>query len=130
MKLSNSARNLLRLAWLAAFAMVVAGSLLPESSGPIQALEQVPVSDKLEHMAGYAALAFLPALHEGRRRLVWMAIFAVAVGILIEFIQPSFGRDFEIGDMVADAGGVAAGLLLAGLLRRVSWSGPGSPGSR
>jgi VanZ family protein len=75
------------------------------------------MSDKLEHTLAYLVLAFLPALHERRNFLIGAAVGAVALGVLLEYGQAFAGRDFEIGDMAADAAGVALGLVCALFLR-------------
>lgn len=52
------------------------------------------------------------------RRTPTRALYAigfVAMGVAIEFIQPSTGRQFEISDMAADALGVALGWVAAAL---------------
>jgi VanZ family protein len=102
--------KVLRIAWLFAIVAVIVGSLLPPDSAPIRTLDALPFSDKFDHLAMYAVLAFLPALHEETKVVWWMALGAVAMGIALEFAQLYVGRDFEIGDMVADALGVAVGL--------------------
>jgi VanZ family protein len=77
----------------------------------MQAVAALQVNDKVQHVLAYVSLAFLPALHEPRRRLVSIALGLVALGILLEFGQLlSPGRSFEIGDMAADAAGVVAGI--------------------
>jgi VanZ family protein len=104
--------------WLLAILVVVVGSLLPSDSGPIKALDALPISDKIDHFAAYAALALLPALHEKRRFLMAAAIGAVALGVALEYAQLYSGvRDFEVGDMIADAVGAGFGLLVGVLLR-------------
>jgi len=104
--------------WLLAILVVVVGSLLPSDSGPIKALDALPISDKIDHFAAYAALALLPALHEKRRFLIAAAIGAVALGVALEYAQLYSGvRDFEVGDMIADAVGAGFGLLVGVLLR-------------
>jgi len=71
------------------------------------------INDKVEHVVAYLSLAFLPALHERRRRLAYIAPGLVALGVLLEFGQLwSPGRTFEIGDMLADAAGVIAGMSI------------------
>ena len=91
--------------------IVIVGSLLPPTSLPMRALDQFHINDKLEHGAAYAALAFLPAIHERQRFVIAAALGAVALGVALEFGQLYSGwRDFEIGDMVADAAGVCVGL--------------------
>ena len=111
---------LLRAAWAAAVVVVVIASLLPADSKPIQALEKLEISDKIEHMAAYFALAFLPAIHEKKRFVVAAALGAVALGVALEYGQLYLGwRDFEIGDMIADAAGVAVGIAVGMPLRGV-----------
>ena len=98
--------------------MVIVGTLLPGNSAPIKALDLLDVNDKVEHFAAYTALGLLPALHERRRIVGILAVALVALGILLEFGQLlSPGRDFEIGDMVADAAGVCVGVSIGWLLR-------------
>ncbi len=100
----------MRAVWAALVVVVVIGSLLPAASAPMQALAAFHINDKVEHVLAYLSLAFLPALHERRRRLLYFAVGLVALGVLLEFGQLwSPGRSFEIGDMVADAAGVIAG---------------------
>ncbi len=119
-------RRLLRAAWVLAIMIVVVGSLLPSDSAPMRALDLLHINDKIEHCAAYAVLAFLPAIHEKRGFLPAAAIGALALGIGLEYGQLYSGwRDFEIGDMVADAIGVCLGLAVgipmrsAGFLRCV-----------
>ncbi len=110
--------TVLRLAWVLGLLVVIVGSLLPGDSLPIRELALLDISDKIEHFAAYAALAFLPAIHERRRAVIFMALALVGLGVLLEFGQLlSVDRDFEIGDMVADAAGVCVGISLGLLLR-------------
>lgn len=118
-------RAALRVLWIAAVIVVIVGTLLPAASEPIRALDWLGVNDKVQHFLAYLTLALLPALHERRQVLTAAAIGAVALGIALEFGQRlSPGRDFEVGDMVADAGGVCAGLALGLLLRAKTAIGP------
>jgi VanZ family protein len=106
-------RLLLRLIWAALLVLVVIGSLLPAASAPMRMIAALHVNDKVQHIVAYLSLAFLPALHERRRRLAYTAVGLVALGVLLEFGQLwSPGRSFEIGDMLADAAGVIAGASL------------------
>ena len=67
-------------------------------------------ADKVEHAAAYGALmAWFAFLYRRTPTRAWYAIGFIAMGIVIEFIQPSTGRHFELSDMVADAIGVALG---------------------
>jgi VanZ family protein len=110
--------KLLRVLWAVAILTVIVGSLLSSESAPIQTLDRLPISDKVDHLAAYAALAFFPALHERRRFVLGAALGAIALGIALEFAQRMTGwRDFEIGDMIADAIGVCAGLVIGAAVR-------------
>jgi VanZ family protein len=107
----SNRRKLLRAIWLTAILVIIVGSLLPSTSAPMQALDAFGINDKVEHGAAYAFLAFLPAIHERKNFIIAAALGAVALGVALEFAQLYSGwRDFEIGDMVADAAGVSLGL--------------------
>ncbi len=116
MKISESRRRILRVLWFLAILCVVVGSLLPGSSGPIQALGELPVSDKVIHFSSYVVLAFLPmVIYPDRRKALLAALSMIALGILLEggqWITPD--RDVEFGDVVANTLGVLTGIL-AGL---------------
>jgi VanZ family protein len=108
----NKAKGILRLVWLLAILTVIVGSVLPSDSRPMQALDSLHISDKIEHIAAYAALTFLPALHERRRFVIAAAIGAVALGVALEYVQLYSGwRNFEVADMIADAIGACSGLV-------------------
>ncbi|MBV8846268.1 MAG: VanZ family protein [Bryobacterales bacterium] len=80
----------------------------------MRALAELHVNDKLEHAGAYAVLAFLPAIHERRKFIMGAAIGTVLLGVGLEFGQLFTGwRDFEVGDMIADAVGVCFGLAFA-----------------
>ena len=103
-------RILLRVAWALLVVLVVIGSLLPAASAPMRTIAALHINDKVQHTLAYLSLAFLPALHERRRRLAHITLGLVALGVLIEFLQLwSPGRSFEVGDMLADAAGVIVG---------------------
>ena len=114
----SRARHLVRVLWLLAIVVVGVASLLPGDSLPMQALDRLEISDKLEHFAAYAVLALLPALHERRRIVVAAALGAALLGVALEYGQLYTGwRDFEIGDMAADVAGVLFGLAVGFPLR-------------
>ncbi len=78
----------------------------------------LPVSDKIMHFGAYAGLAFLPALHEARRRLPLIAVLLAALGVLMEFGQRySVGRQYEVADMLANTAGIVCGLAVATAVR-------------
>lgn len=74
--------------------------------------------DKLYHMAAFAALVFPTALlRPGRWRSA--GFIAILYGGIIEIIQPAFGRSSDMSDLLADALGVAGGILLGLAARRI-----------
>lgn len=92
---------------------------------PMSQLPSVSVSDKLEHLLAFGALAFWFGSIVVRRDLPWVGVAAVAFGGLIEIAQSmmGLGRQAEILDLVADAVGVLLGLalVLTPLGRWASW---------
>jgi VanZ family protein len=104
--------------WLA---LVVATHIPPSTNLP-----SVETSDKLLHGVAYMILAFLLAaaweLSVGRlngRHLVvaWLAVIAWAA--IDEITQIPVGRVADFWDWMADAGGVAIGILLFVGVRRL-----------
>ena len=73
---------------------------------------------KLVHLIAFAALAF-PLARTGRFGLIPVFVGASVFGGLIEVIQPSFGRSADVQDWIADIVGVALGIVLALLYRRL-----------
>ena len=97
--------------WLLMIAAVAVGSLMPAQDLP----PLFPQADKLEHLLGYAILSGWGALLYARTSsLTRVAIGLVAYGIAIEIAQALFttGRQAEVLDAVADAIGVATGILV------------------
>ena len=86
---------------------------------PMEAPPPAPEdSDKLVHLIAFAALAF-PLARTGRFGLLPVFIGASAFGGIIELIQPSFNRSADVNDWVADVAGVALGIGLGLLYRRL-----------
>ena len=75
-------------------------------------------SDKLVHLAAFAALAF-PLARTSRVSLLLIFIGASAFGGLIELIQPTFNRSADLNDWIADILGVVLGIALGLIYRRV-----------
>ena len=75
-------------------------------------------TDKLVHLIAFAALAF-PLARTGRIGLIPVFVGASVFGGLIEVIQPSFGRNADMQDWIADIAGVGLGIVLALLYRRL-----------
>ena len=75
-------------------------------------------SDKLVHLAAFAALAF-PLARTNRVSLLLIFMGASAFGGLIELIQPTFNRSADLNDWIADILGVMLGIALGLIYRRV-----------
>lgn len=74
-------------------------------------------ADKTAHLLAYGVLALPVGLARPR---AWPAILAVLLAWsgAIEVLQPSVGRSGSAGDLLANAAGLAAGTVMAALLRR------------
>jgi len=97
-----------------ALAVALIMALLPKPPAlPMQA------TDKVQHMAAFAALTFLAALGFPSLRLrvifVWMAAFGLAIEVLQ--MIPTLHRDAQASDWLADCAATLATLLLLGVLR-------------
>jgi VanZ family protein len=75
-------------------------------------------SDKLVHLAAFAALAF-PLARTNRVSLLIIFIGASTFGGMIELIQPTFNRSADLNDWSADILGVVLGIALGLVYRRV-----------
>jgi len=117
---SGEMKTSLDFLWGLLLLIVIVGSLLPAQSTALETLSKLPISDKTEHFAAYAALAFLPSLH---RRGLSLAVFMIGtfgLGVALEFGQLySPGRSFDLWDMGADGAGIVAGLCLAFVTRNL-----------
>ncbi len=108
--------------WLAAgwslIALATIASLLPT-----QKLPNIGTSDKVEHVAAYAAMALWFSGIYPRARYVLIAIGLFALGLCIEWAQGAMqlGRHADPYDMVANASGITLGLIAA-LLGLGGWA--------
>ena len=95
--------------WCIAIAAVIVGSLLPATDLP-----PVPAgADKLEHFAGYGALAAIAVqLFATRAALVRAGLGLAALGIVLEVLQSvlTVTRMMDGWDALANCLGVLAGL--------------------
>jgi hypothetical protein len=107
-------QRLLRLAFWLALSVTLVMALLPNPPAlPRQA------TDKVQHIAAFAALTFLAALGFPRLRLRILFLDMAALGLAIEVLQmiPTLHRDAQASDWLADCAATAATLLLCGVLR-------------
>lgn len=99
--------------WLALgcllLAAVLAGSLAPHP----ERLLPVRIWDKAQHAGAYLVLAVWFGCIYRRRYHALVGLGLVAFGVLIEILQGESGyRDFSFADMLADAIGVAIGVMI------------------
>ena len=86
------------------------------SLAPAQALPALDVSDKAEHAAAYAVLAFLGTVAVPRPHRL-LVIGLALLGLALELGQLRVpGRSFDLLDAVANVVGAATGAILARLL--------------
>ncbi|MCB1857805.1 MAG: VanZ family protein [Gammaproteobacteria bacterium] len=88
---------------------------------PLATLPPLPGGDKFQHFAAYALLGLLGLW--ARRSLVgavWIAAAMLSYGGIIELLQPYVNRYGELGDFLANGGGVLSGGLAAMALRRTT----------
>ncbi len=107
--LRRVSRIVLAVAWLTAFIF---------THIPAERLPTLPTSDKLLHMAAYAALAVVfyltLAVHEVRplRRAVLVAGLLVLYAVFDETTQPLVNRYASVADGLADAAGALVAVML------------------
>ena len=104
----------LRLAFWLALSVTLVMALLPNPPAlPMQA------TDKVQHMAAFAALTFLAALGFPGLRLRVIFVWMAGLGLAIEVLQliPILHRDAQVADWLADCAATLATLLLCGALR-------------
>jgi VanZ family protein len=96
--------------WIALWGLAIVLCLLPLPPSPFD----VQHFDKIEHVAGYAALAaFAAALFASRRALLGAALGLILLGLLIEGLQSLVPwRSADVMDLIANAVGVALGSML------------------
>ena len=99
-----------RLVGWALIAAVAIGSLMPGAHIP-----NVNVGDKLLHAAAYFLLMIWFAGLYPRRKHAWIAIALLLLGVALDVLQGvmTTSRQFDPRDIVANAAGIGAALLLS-----------------
>lgn len=116
----NPSRPLL-IAWLVVFAAIVVASLIPEDLSGRELLSNRWWN--WGHMPAYALLACMTVLLVARLRRVTVGLLLAvgagvgAIGLLIEVVQPFFGRTLSVTDFAFNLLGVAIALLACFLMR-------------
>jgi VanZ family protein len=104
---------------------------LPGSVLPREKAFTIPQFDKLVHIGLFSCFVFLWCLYFSKRNLpqkkllglfFWIFVIAAFYGAGMEFVQKYFipGRDFEVGDILADLMGASlaygtSNILLLGI---------------
>ena len=77
-------------------------------------------SDKVVHLLAYGILAFFALLRrQTRRGALAMILAVIALGFMIEVLQPFVGREREIADAMANSAGATVGAMLAFIRKRI-----------
>lgn len=91
---------------LAIAVLIAFGTLTPPGPpGP-----PLPFTDKQMHFMAFALLV-MPLIWVKPRYVLWLAPLALIYGGVIELLQPFVGRSADWLDLLADSGGILAGLL-------------------
>ena len=98
---------------------LIALSIIALSLSPLSKLPAVPGGDKTHHLIAYGALALPTAFGVPRKWLV-LAVLYIALGGLIELIQPYVNRYGEWLDFAANSAGVLIGTSIGIGVRRFS----------
>jgi len=108
--------NFIKSHWLP-LTVVILTAITILSLSPEEKLPETPGSDKLHHYIAYAFLALPVALRRPRKWLMLCLIFVAWSGT-IELLQPLVNRCRDIFDLLANATGVASGILIGVLVNR------------
>lgn len=107
--------------WIAAILVVAVGELLPGGSAPLDWVDALGVSDKIEHFTAYFGLAAIPVLGFDNRRGLVAALSMIILGVLLDIAQKFIpGRTFDLADIAANTVGVFAGLAAARTILLIS----------
>lgn len=91
------------------FLLLLYGSLAPAAVMP-----PVGSNDKIAHSFAYfSVMIWFAQMFAPLRTRCAVALVLIAMGIAIEFIQPYVNRHFDWYDALANAEGVAVGLILS-----------------
>ncbi len=108
----------LRYRWLwllIGYGLIVLVVYLSLTSDPVQVDTGLPYQDKLLHLLAYFSISFwfMQLYHIKQHVFFWLAFF-LGLGLLMEYLQGfDPARYGEAGDMVANALGVVAAMLLS-----------------
>ncbi|MGF1737297.1 VanZ family protein [Photobacterium satsumensis] len=86
-----------------------------KSTGP--ELVSIPHIDKVQHFMAYAVFAIVAAYAVSTKRAFYKHCTAIVLfSGVIELIQPWFGRECSVFDLLANSLGVVLGMLIAAVM--------------
>lgn len=104
---------------LRVLATLIFTGLLVLMIGPFGGVEAAAnIWDKAAHFVAFGLILWAIGVLWRRMPRLWAAAFALAVGAAVEIIQGQVGRDASWGDLLADALGILAALILWVVWRR------------
>ena len=117
----SQARSWVVALWIAAILVVAVGELLPGGSAPLDWVDSLGVSDKIEHFTAYFGLAVIPVLGFDTKRGLAAALSMILLGVLLDVAQKFIpGRTFDLADIAANTVGVFGGLAAARAILLIS----------
>ena len=102
--------------WLSiGYLLIVVVVFLSLTSNPVQFDTSLPYQDKLLHALAYFSLTFwFMQIYHIRYHVFQWVVFFLCLGLLLEYLQGfDSNRYSEVGDMIANALGVSAALILS-----------------
>ncbi len=97
------------------YLLIVLVIYLSLTSSPVQIDTNLPYQDKFFHMLAYFSLTFwFMQIYHIRHHVFSWVVFFLCLGLLLEYLQGFDPERYsEVGDMVANALGVIAGVSLS-----------------
>jgi VanZ family protein len=102
--------------WLAiGYFLIALVIFLSLTSKPVQIDTGLPYQDKLLHALAYFVLtSWFMQIYHSRHQVIGWLMFFLCFGLLLEYLQGFDPKRYsEVGDMVANALGVVAALVLS-----------------
>ncbi|MFA6844394.1 MAG: VanZ family protein [Sphaerochaetaceae bacterium] len=89
-----------------------------ENGSEVPQVKWIPFADKGLHACAYAVLSFLVTIwffKRGKlvRTFLLVVLYCFVLGVIMELLQPSFGRYREFLDLVSDVVGCLIGFFLS-----------------
>jgi len=100
---------------LVGYLLIALVIFLSLTSSPVEIDTDLPYQDKLLHALAYFLLTFwFMQIYHIRHHVFRWVIFFLCLGLLLEYLQGFDSRRYsEVGDMLANALGVAVALVLS-----------------